>query len=91
MQEILRPHIHSEIGMNIDKPLHIDTVRLTDVHDSYFTVTTEKNGNIHHLPFHNVSRIIEHEGGVQVGGLFQQKRSYPLIVKIRQIVDHIVT
>ena len=55
MQEILRPHVQSELGMNIDKPLHIDTVRLTDVHDDYFTVITEKNGNVHHLPFHGVT------------------------------------
>ena len=87
MKEILAKHLNAEIGVNIEKPFRIDTVTLEAVTDSYFTITNDVNQNTYHIPFENVSKIIEHPGGVTVGGLFKQKRTYPLVVKIGHIVE----
>ena len=91
MKTILAKYLHQEIGMNIEKPLHVETVKLTDVQDTFLTVTREKSGNTYHLPFLNIVKIIENPEGVLVGGLFKQKHKYPLVVKIGHLVDYVPT
>ncbi len=91
MKEILEKHLNSEIGINVEKPFRIDTVKLVAIAESWFTVANEANENIYHVPFLNISKIIEHPGGVTVGGLFKQKRTYPLVVKIGHIVEYLPT
>ena len=91
MHDILSRHVNQEIGVNITKPLHIESVALTGVHDDYFTVKRAKDGNNYHLPFLNIVKLIENPEGVTVGGLFQQKKTFPLVVKIGHIVDYLPT
>lgn len=89
MNEILERYVGSEIGINLIKPLHIESVTLDTVQDSYFTVTREKDGNKYHFPFSNVVKIIENSEGVTVGGFFSQKKTHPLVVKTGHIVDYL--
>lgn len=87
MKDILDRHIGKEIGINAEKPHHLDTYTIISVADTYFTVTHEKNDNRIHIPFHSIIRMIEDDvEGIHVGGLFQQKRDYQLVVKIGHVV-----
>ena len=91
MKELLKKHLNSEIGMNITRPLQVDPVVLMAVHEDYFTVIGEKDGNTYHLPFLNIVKIIENPNGVTVGGLFRQKKTFPIVVKIGHLVDYMPT
>lgn len=91
MYDILSRHLNDEIGVNITKPLHIESVTLTSVQQDYFTVSRAKDGNTYHLPFLNIVKLIENPEGVNVGGLFQQKKTYPLVVKIGHLIDYVPT
>jgi hypothetical protein len=87
MKELLVPYIGKEVGMNAERPFHLDTYKIEAVADSYFTVSHEKNSNRIHIPFHNIVRIIQDEiEGIHVGGIFQQKRDFQMVIKIGHIV-----
>jgi len=89
MKSILEKYVESTIGMNVESPFHIETVQLSAVHDEYFSLSREKDGNVIHIPYANVVRIVENPEGVRVGGLFHQKKTYPVVVKIGHIVEYI--
>ena len=89
MKDILTRHVGTEIGVNIIKPVHIDPVKLIAVHDDYFTVEYEHDGNTYHLPYLNIVKIIENPEGVTVGGFFKQHKTFPFVVKIGHLVDYI--
>ncbi len=90
MKDILERYIGKEIGLNAKKPYHLDPYTVESVSDFYFTVSNEKNSNRTHVPFHNIIRIIEDDsGGIHVGGLFQQKKDFPLVVKIGHYVTSV--
>ncbi len=89
MKSILDKYVGQQIGLNISRPFHIESVQLVAIQDSYFTVTLEKDENLHHIPYANLVRTIENPSGVHVGGLFHQKKTYPLIAKIGHIVEYV--
>jgi len=89
MHEILRKYVGQQIGINLQKPFHIDTANVIAVYENYFTLTLEKHDDQYHLPILNIVRVIENPNGVTVGGLFRQKKTYPLIVKIGHIVEYV--
>ena len=88
MKELLKIYLNSEIGVNIIKPLLVDSVTLIAVHEDYFTVKHELDGNTYHLPFLNIVKIIENPDGVSVGGIFRQKKKFPMVIKIGHLVDY---
>lgn len=88
MKDLLNRYVGVEIGLNLIKPLHIESATLDAVHDSYFTVTRVKDGNVYHYPFLNIVKVIENPEGVTVGGFFSQKKTYPLVIKTGHIVDY---
>ena len=89
MKDILARHLNTEIGVNIIKPMHVDPVKLVAVHEDYFSVENEHDGNTYHLPYLNIVKIIENPNGVTVGGLFKQHKKYPFVVKIGHLVDYL--
>ena len=91
MKELLGKYTNLEIGVNIVKPLHVELVTLKSVHDEYFTVAREKDGNAYHVPYLNIVKVIEIPDGAMVGGFFTQKKSYVLIVKIGHLVEYTIT
>ncbi len=86
MKILLQPFLNTQIGINLERPLHIDAATLIAVQNEYFSVTDER-GYTHHFPYGSVIQIIEHEGGIEVGGLFQHKQLFPLVIKISHLPD----
>jgi hypothetical protein len=83
MKDIFERYIGKEIGMNAEKPYHLDSYTVESVTDTYFTVSQKKNSNLIHIPFQNIIRVREDNAeGIHVGGLFHQKKDFPLVVKI---------
>ena len=83
MKAILQRYVGKEVGINLYKPFNIDTFTIDVVEDNYITVSNQENSNLIHIPFQNVLQIREDElEGIHVGGLFHQKKSYGLVVKI---------
>jgi hypothetical protein len=89
LRALLEPHLDTEIGVNIAKALHIDGVKLIAVHDEFFTVHFEHDGNTYHVPYLNVVKILENPEGVSVGGLFKHRKAFPIVVRIGHMVDYI--
>jgi len=75
--------------VNVIKPLRIDAVTLVAIHEDHFSVSFENDGNTYHLPYRNIAKIIENPDGVTVGGFFKQHKTYPFVVKIGYLVEHI--
>ena len=89
MKSILEKHVGQQIGLNVNRPFHIEALQLVAVHEAYFSVSPEKNGDLYHIPYANIVRIAENPEGVLIGGLFHQKKRYPLVVKIGHIVEYV--
>ncbi len=90
MRDIFERYVGKEIGMNVDKPFHLESFTVALVTDSYFTVSQETNNNLTHIPYQNIIRVLENElEGILVGGLFHQKKHYPLVVKIGHYVTSV--
>ena len=85
-----RTLVDKEIGMNAEKPYHLDSFTIESVTDTYFTVSREKNSNRIHIPYQNIIRVLEDDlEGIHVGGLFHQKKDYSLVVNIRHYVTSV--
>ena len=90
MKDIFERYVGKEIGMNVERPFHLDTFTVESVTDSYFTASREKNSNLFHIPYQNIIRVIEDDlEGIHVGGLFHQKRDFQLVVKIGHYVTSV--
>lgn len=91
VKDLLWPHVGTEIGINVIRAYRIDSARLTVVHDTYFTVETDKDENTYHIPMMNIVKVLENPNGVKVGGFFKQHTSHSLVVKIGHVVEYAPT
>jgi len=89
MKSVLEPWVGEEIGCNISKPFHVDPVTLEAVTDSYFVVIDHFAGNHHYVSYNAIVKIMAKEGGVSTGGLFEHRKSFPLVVKIGHILEYV--
>jgi hypothetical protein len=87
MKTLLQPYLNSDIGINIERPLHIEAARLVAVQNEFFTVIDSQRGYTHHFSYCSILQIIEHEGGIEVGGLFEHKQQFPLVIKISHLPE----
>ncbi len=87
MKNILDNYLNQEIGINIERPLRIDSTTLIGVSENYFTVVDENKGYKHHFSYHSVVQIIEHHEGIDVGGLFEHKKHFNLVIKVGHIPE----
>ena len=87
MKNILEKYIQQELGINIERPLRIDSVRLKAVHDNYFSVVDGNKGYTHHFSYNSIIQIIEHPDGIDVGGLFEHKKHFNLVIKVGHIPE----
>ena len=87
MKRILDNYIDQEIGINIERPLRIDSAFLKTVGDDCFSVVDEYKGYTHHFPYQNIIQIIEHPDGIDVGGLFEHKKHFNLVIKVGHIPE----
>ena len=87
MKEILAPYLGKEIGINIERPLRIDSATLKYVAEDYFSVEDDARGYTHHFPYSSIVQIIQHPDGIDVGGLFEHKKHFSLVIKIEHIPE----
>lgn len=87
MKRILDNYLGQEIGINIERPLRIDSATLKMVADSYFSVIDENKSYLHHFSYGNIVQIIEHPQGIDVGGLFEHKKHFNLVIKVGHIPE----
>ena len=87
MKDILEKYIQREIGINIERPLRIDSATLKSVSDHYFSVVDENKGYTHHFSYNSIIQIIEHPDGIDVGGLFEHKKHFNLVIKVGHIPE----
>ena len=87
MKEILGNYLNQEIGINIERPLRIDSATLTSVNEQYFSVVDENKGYTHHFFYHNIIQVIEHPDGIDVGGFFEHKKHFSLVIKVAHIPE----
>ena len=82
MKSILEPYLDQEIGINIERPMRIDSATLKKVTDDFFTVIDEHKGYTHHFPHQSIIQVIEYREGIDVGGLFEHKKHFNLVIKV---------
>lgn len=87
MKKILDNYLNQEIGINIERPLRIDSATLKSVNNDYFSVVDENKGYTHHFFYHSIIQIIEHPDGIDVGGLFEHKKHYSLVIKVAHMPE----
>ena len=88
MRRILDNYLEQEIGINIERPLRIDSAILKGVTESYFSVVDEHKGYTHHFSYNSIIQVIEHPDGIDVGGLFEHKKHFNLVIKISHIQEY---
>ncbi len=89
MKNLLQQHLDTDIGINVIRAYRIDPARLVAVYDDYFTVETDKDENTYHIPLANIVKVIENPSGVNLGGLFKQHKSHPLVIKVGHVVEYV--
>ena len=87
MKTILDSYLGQEVGINIERPLRIDSAILKSVNSDYFSVVDENKGYTHHFFYHSIIQIIEHPDGIDVGGLFEHKKHYNLVIKVAHMPE----
>lgn len=87
MKTILDSYLGQEVGINIERPLRIDSAILKSVNADYFSVVDENKGYTHHFFYHSIIQIIEHPDGIDVGGLFEHKKHYNLVIKVAHMPE----
>ena len=90
MKSVLNKHVNKEIGINLETPFRIDSADLIEVAEDYFTVVDHKEKYTHYFSFSAIVQIIEHPGGVKVGGLFKHTKLYPVVVKVGHLIEYAV-
>jgi hypothetical protein len=80
-------YLNKPIGLNYHAAYHIDGATLTQAAETYFAAVGEKDGITHYYPYSSVIHVMEKAEGVKVGGLFQHKHAWPLVVKVGHVVD----
>ncbi len=87
MKTIVNNHHGSEIGLNIERPHRIDSATFQSVADEYYSVIDENKGYTHHFSYLSIIQIIEHPEGIDVGGLFEHKKHFNLVIKVGHIPE----
>ena len=87
MKSILKNYLNKEIGINIERPLRIDSATLSSVSDSFFSIVDESKGYTHHFSYSSIIQIIEHPDGIDVGGMFEHKKHFSLVIKVGHIPE----
>ncbi|MBF0282458.1 MAG: hypothetical protein HQM07_07850 [Zetaproteobacteria bacterium] len=91
MKSILERYFNQEIGINLEKPFHIETATIVAATDTHFSILDNIHGYTHHFSYHTIVQIIEHPNGVDIsdGFLFQEHKHFPMIIKIGHMFEYI--
>ena len=89
MRQVLEKYIGKEIGINCVKAFHIESAKLVELADEYFSIIDHRNGYTHHYSYRSVVQIIEHPSGVEVGGMFTHKVKHLVVVKVGHLIEYV--
>lgn len=89
MKSILSKYENTEVGINLDKPFHLQKAMLTDIADDHFSIMSNNDNSLHHFPYSAVVQLVENPDGIKVGGFWQGKSYYALIIKVGHLVEYI--
>ena len=87
MKALFDRYLQKTIGLNYQSAFHIDPATITEVGEAYFGALGEKDQVTHYYPWSAVIHVMEKPEGVVVGGLFQHKQKFALVVKVGHVVD----
>jgi hypothetical protein len=87
MKALFDRYLGKAIGLNYHSAFHIDGATVAEVTETYFGAVGDKDGVTHYYPYSSVIHVMEKADGVKVGGLFQHKHSWSLVVKVGHVVD----
>lgn len=87
MKSILEPYIGKEIGINIERPLRIDSAILKNARDDCFAIVDENKGYTHYFPYSSIVQVMEHPDGIDIGGLFEHTKHFVLVIKVSHIPE----
>ena len=91
MRSVLARYLDKDIGINFEKPFRIESARLVEVSDEYFSIIDHHKGYTHYFAFSSIVQIIEDIRGVEVGGFFTHKDNHCIVVKVGHIIEYIPT
>jgi hypothetical protein len=89
MRKVLEKYLDKEIGINCVKAFYIESAKLVDLNDEYFSIIDHRNGYTHHYSYRSVVQIIEHPSGIEVGGMFTHKVNYSVVVKVGHLLEYV--
>ncbi len=89
MQDILEQYLSKSIGINLERAFHLQKVTLMQAEKEYFTVASDHDDCLHYFPYSAILQVVENPNGVRVGGLFQHKETYSLVVKVGHMAEYI--
>lgn len=91
MKNVLEKYLYKDIGINYEKPFRIDDAKLVELTDNYFSVVDHNKGYTHYFSHSSIVQIIEHQRGIDVGGLFTHKKHHLVVVKVGHLIEYIPT
>ncbi|MDP6097357.1 MAG: hypothetical protein QGG67_15445 [Gammaproteobacteria bacterium] len=86
MKSLLEKYVGQTIGINIERPHHIDAAKVLAAEDAYFSVHSSADQHVHHIPYANVIKVIEDDEGVEIRHLFTANERFNVIVKVGHVV-----
>ena len=86
MKSILEKYLNREVGINIENAFRFEPAQVVAVEDDYFSVVDEKQSYTHHFSYSCIVQIIEHEGGVDIGGFLSHKH-FSMVIKVGHITQ----
>lgn len=91
MKDLIEKQLGNEIGINIHSAHRIEPATLIAATDEYFSITTQADENVFHVPYANIVKVIENPGGVIVSGFFKSRKTHPFVIKIGHVVEYVPT
>lgn len=59
------------------------------VNENYFSISDHNKGYTHHFSYQAVVQIIEHDGGIDIGGLFTHNKHHTVVVKVGHLMEYL--
>jgi len=88
MKRVLTDYLNKDIGINCIAAFHIESAKLVDLTDEYFTIVDHREGYKHHFSYRSIVQIVEHPDGVEIGGMFTHKDKFPIVVKVGHLLEY---
>ena len=91
MKDILKKHLGSEIGINLQGPTKLMTATLVAVEDSHFTVTHADDKTLYHFPYFAIAVVKENPEGVSYkGSVFHHKMDFKVVIRVGHVVEQVM-